>query len=91
MPRAYLGPKDKANAKRAEAFNELFGVVEKYTYMRNYDATDLMKVVGFSRTVYYDRRKLPERLRFGELMNLIQTLKIPYSEIEPLMQVILSF
>ena len=56
-------------------------MVEKYTYMRNYEATDLMKVVGFTRTTYYDRRKLPERLRFGELMNLIQTLKIPYSEI----------
>ena len=91
MGRAYLGPKDKANAKRTEAFHELFGVVEKYTYMRNYEAGDLMKVVGFTRTTYYDRRKLPERLRFGELMNLIPTLKIPYSEIEPLMQVILSY
>ena len=91
MGRAYLGPKDKANARRAEAFNEMFGIIEKYTYIRNYDATDLMKVVGFSRTTYYARRKQPDRLLFGELINLIQTLKIPYEEIEPLMKAILSY
>ena len=90
MGRAYLGPKDKANAKRNEAFRELFGVVDKYSYIRNYNVSDLSKVSGFSMTTYYARRKQPDRLLFGELINLIQTLKIPYEEIEPLMKAILS-
>ena len=91
MGRAYLGPKDKADARRQAAFDELWGTIEKYHSMMSYERRDFLAVAGVTPGKFYARKKEPEKMQMGELIKLIGTLKIPYQEIEPMMKKILGY
>lgn len=90
MGRVYLGPKDKARAKKAEAFKELFGTIEKYRDMKVMERKEFLILANITQGVWYRRKQMPDMLSFGELIRIIETLRIPYSEIEPMIKAILS-